>query len=512
MSTLISKILGNITTRIMFIIYITILLVTAFFLIFGYYNQLSLQEERQYDKLKAIVTSVAINLDGDRHSEMMKYNHMGNDSYSIGEDSTYQTINYKLFSAVLLNNLNSAMYTLVYDESKDQFYYGVRSDEFIDFRNEYKKYPPVLKDKRNEGGTIPMYETENGIWLSAFHPIKNSNNEVVALLEADVNFSEFKAMVNAQYLQQALIALFVVLIITLVLIPYSRRILRNDERKKRLFLQQKLIIEQSHKEIKDSINYAKRIQSAILPSSKVVQSNLKHFFILYKPKDIVAGDFYWMGAETKDKNKVLFAACDCTGHGVPGAMVSVICNSALNRATREYKLADPGKILDKTTEIVIEEFEKSDDEVKDGMDISLINLTFFEKEDKKKAIVEWSGANNPLWILRKDEPTITEIKADKQPIGVYSDSKPFTTHKVELNEGDIIYLLTDGYQDQFGGLDSETQKIGGKKFKPVQLKKLLIEIRNESMTRQKEILDQKFEDWRGTLEQVDDVCVIGVRL
>ena len=157
-------------------------------------------------------------------------------------------------------------------------------------------------------------------------------------------------------------------------------------------------------------------------------------------------------------------------------------------------------------------FEKSDDEVKDGMDISLVNITFPGKNEDKKTIVEWAGANNPLWILRKEDQTITEIKADKQPIGVYSNSKPFTTHKVELNKGDIFYLLSDGYQDQFGGLDSKSQLTGGKKFKPVRLKKLLLSIRDESMERQKEILDQKFEEWKGDLEQVDDVCVIGVRL
>lgn len=509
MSTLLSKILGNITTRIMFIIYITILLVTAFFLIFGYYNQLSLHEERQYDKLKAIVTSVALNLDGDIHNEMMTSNPSGLKISQVDSDSIYHSINTKLSSAVYLNKLNSAMYTLIYDSIKDQFIYGVRSDDYVDFRNIYKKYPQVLKNKMKEGGTIPMYETENGIWLSAFHPILNSKNEVVAILEADVNFSEFKSMVNNQYLKQALIALLVVLVITLILIPYSRRILTNDERKKRVFLKQKLIIEQSHKEIKDSINYAKRIQSAILPPLKVIKKNIEQSFILYKPKDVVAGDFYWMCSEALEKDQLIFAVCDCTGHGVPGAMVSVICNSALNRATREYKLTDPGEILDKTREIVIEEFEKSDDEVKDGMDISLIHLTFSKKENK--VLLKWAGANNPLWILKNNEESITEIKADKQPIGVYSGAKNFTTHTLELNEKDIIYLLTDGYQDQFGGLNSEAQLAGGKKFKPVRLKNLLISIRNESMEQQKEILNQTFEKWRGNLEQVDDMCIIGMR-
>ncbi|MEX2483577.1 MAG: SpoIIE family protein phosphatase [Brumimicrobium sp.] len=536
MSNLLSKILGNITTRIMFIIYITIILVTGFFIVFGYYNQLSLQEERQYDKLQAIVTSIAVNLNGDAIEEMMNKHPNKGDIKDVEQDSIYQTINTKLSKAVKLNNLNSAMYTLHYSPDENVFLYGVRSDDYIDFRNAYKKYPPILREKMKVGGTIPMYESENGIWISAFHPLFNLEGEVVGLLEADIDFTMFKSMVNSIYLQQALIAIGVVLLIALILIPYSRKILREDDRKKKLFMQQKLIIEESHREIKDSISYAKRIQSAILPPSKIVKESIQESFILYKPKDIVAGDFYWMetfvysahpNKETESieitpkkgkrsdselKKGVLFAACDCTGHGVPGAMVSVICNNALNRSVREYKLTDPGEILDKSREIVIEEFEKSDDDVKDGMDISLVSFRLLQENGKRKALIKWAGANNPLWILKNDKKEFTEIKPDKQPIGKYAKTKPFTTHEFTLEEDEMIYLLTDGYQDQFGGTDEASRKSGGKKFKTAPLKSLLLSIRNEPMEMQKEIIDTQFEAWKGTLDQVDDVCIIGLRI
>ncbi|MFT7612597.1 MAG: serine phosphatase RsbU (regulator of sigma subunit) [Parvicellaceae bacterium] len=263
--------------------------------------------------------------------------------------------------------------------------------------------------------------------------------------------------------------------------------------------QQKSVVERAHEqleekntEIMDSIAYAKRIQSAILPPTKLVKEYLSESFILYKPKDVVAGDFYWM--EPID-GKVIFAAADCTGHGVPGAMVSVICNNGLNRSVREYGLADPGQILDKTREIVIQEFEKSEEEVKDGMDISLCSLDGLK--------LEYAGANNPLWIIRNDE--IIETKANKQPIGKYTDPKPFTTHSIELQKGDTIYIFSDGYVDQFGG-----EK--GKKFKPANLRKLLLSIQDQSMETQKQLLDQAFETWRGDLEQIDDVCMIGVRV
>jgi serine phosphatase RsbU (regulator of sigma subunit) len=255
-------------------------------------------------------------------------------------------------------------------------------------------------------------------------------------------------------------------------------------------------IQEQFSEIQDSINYAKRIQSAILPSDRMIKEALTDSFILYKPKDIVAGDFYWL---EKSSDQILIAAADCTGHGVPGAMVSVICNNALNRSVREFGLKEPGKILDKTREIVISEFEKSDDEVKDGMDISLCSLSL------SALTLYWSGANNPLWILRKDSTEIEEIKADKQPIGKYAAAKSFTTHQKNLEKGDLIYLITDGYQDQFGG-DK------GKKFKAAELKNLLVSISKETMENQRKKIDLAFETWRGKLEQIDDVCIIGIRV
>jgi serine phosphatase RsbU (regulator of sigma subunit)/Tfp pilus assembly protein PilF len=253
-------------------------------------------------------------------------------------------------------------------------------------------------------------------------------------------------------------------------------------------------LEEKNTEILDSINYAKRIQSAILPPTKLVKEYLKQSFILYKPKDIVAGDFYWL---EPTENGILFAAADCTGHGVPGAMVSVVCNNGLNRSVREYGLTEPGDILGKTREIVISEFEKSEEDVKDGMDIALVSL--------QGSTLKYAGAHNPLWIIRKGDSEIQEIKANKQPIGKYDDPKPYTTHTIELNGGDSFYIFSDGYADQFGGERA-------KKFKTANFKRLLLSIQNESMERQKELIDDAFEAWKGQLEQLDDVCVIGLRI
>jgi tetratricopeptide (TPR) repeat protein len=267
---------------------------------------------------------------------------------------------------------------------------------------------------------------------------------------------------------------------------------------------QKDIVEEKQKEIIDSISYAKRIQNAILPPPSEIKKKLPLSFVFYKPKDIVAGDFYWM--ETVDDNSyeyIFLAAADCTGHGVPGAMVSVVCSNALNRAVKEYSLKDPGKILDKVREMVIETFNKSDEEVKDGMDISLCSIRQSRSGEKQ---ISWAGANNPLWIVRKknDSHELLEIKPDKQPIGFFSDAHPFTTHSIDLIPCDTLYLFTDGFQDQFG-------ELSGKKYKSGQMRKLLLSLQEKTMEEQKLIIEDTFIQWKGDFEQVDDVCILAVK-
>ncbi|MBN4082123.1 SpoIIE family protein phosphatase [bacterium AH-315-B15] len=273
--------------------------------------------------------------------------------------------------------------------------------------------------------------------------------------------------------------------------------------------EQKAVIEESHKEITDSIVYAKRIQSAILPQAKLVKEYLDESFILYKPKDVVAGDFYWIqsfGPSTPSAGSgasgVLFAAADCTGHGVPGAMISVLCNAGLNRSVREYGLTDPGAILDQCRQIVIQEFDKSEEDVKDGMDIALVSLAR-SQESEVRSVLKYAGANNPLWIVRNGE--VVETKGHKEPIGKFHVLTPYPTHTVDLQKGDAVYIFSDGYVDQFGGER-------GKKFKSKAFRELLISIQDQSMDEQKVSLDAAFEEWRGEYEQVDDVCVIGVRV
>ncbi len=202
-------------------------------------------------------------------------------------------------------------------------------------------------------------------------------------------------------------------------------------------------------------------------------------------------------SKAKDEEVILFAAADCNGHGVPGAIVSVVCHNALNRSVREFNLSEPAQILDKVTELVIETFEQGDDSIKDGMDIALCALNTKTNE------LEYSGANNSLYIIR--EKKLFETKSDKQTIGKFMHQKPFTNHKQILKKGDQIYLFTDGYADQFGGKK-------GKKLKYKAFKNLLIDNSTKTMQEQVNVLTNHFNNWKGELEQIDDVCILGVKV
>lgn len=266
--------------------------------------------------------------------------------------------------------------------------------------------------------------------------------------------------------------------------------------------EQKHILEEKQKEIIDSISYAERLQLAILPSKKAIVEALPNSFVLYKPKDIIAGDFFWM---ERFGNTVLFAVCDCTGHGVPGAMVSVVGANSLNRCVKEFNLRQPALILDKLTLLVEETFSHSDNEVRDGMDVSLCSLNLDTLE------LQWAGANNPLWIFRHNQEgnlksfAMEEYKADKQPIGKYENRKPFTNHIIKIEKGDIIYLFSDGYADQFGG-----EK--GKKFKYKNMQSLLLKYAWMALPEQHNLVDKAFDEWRGEIEQTDDVCLWAVKV
>ena len=271
---------------------------------------------------------------------------------------------------------------------------------------------------------------------------------------------------------------------------------------------QKKIIEEKSKEITDSINYASRIQQAMLTSEEYISKYLPaDYFILYQPKDIVSGDFYWAfekiissGNAKNNESKVFYlATSDCTGHGVPGAFMSLLNISFLNENVIERNIIEPNKILNEQRKEIIKALNpKGTENSKDGMDCVLCRFDF------NSMLLTFAAANNPLWLMRNGK--IIEYFPDKMPVGKYNEAdKEFTQQTIQLQKDDIVYTFTDGYTDQFGGPN-------GKKFKHKQFEELLLSNHHLPMKEQHSILEKTINSWKGKLEQVDDILVIGIKI
>lgn len=337
--------------------------------------------------------------------------------------------------------------------------------------------------------------------------VKGSNNDGVWSPEA----ASLRIIVEAPFwkTRMANIAYFIVLLLLFYLVIQYRtnalrktnRILRERENIAREIAKQKELLSKRNKNIEDSLKYAHRIQSAMLDTPRLFKKHLPNSFILHKPKDIVSGDFYWI---SRLDDMVYVAAVDCTGHGVPGAFMSVIGFELFRKIVNMHNLIDPGEILNTLNNNFEEIFgAESDISLRDGMDLSFCVI------DKKQMRLKYAGAFNPLYLVRNNR--LTEIKGDRMSIGAdndpgssYKAEKKFTSHTVDLQKSDMIYLFSDGYADQFGGPE-------GKKFKYRRFRHLLLTVHQLPLDKQKEFLDESIEDWRGEIDQIDDILVIGIK-
>jgi serine phosphatase RsbU (regulator of sigma subunit)/Flp pilus assembly protein TadD len=338
---------------------------------------------------------------------------------------------------------------------------------------------------------------------------KEKSDKKIQLIKKD---KDIQTKISASQRRQKNIILISGIIIVFLLCTFitivinrfklTRRQKNLIELKEKETARQKELIEEKQKEIIDSINYARRIQHSLLASDNLLNSNLPDYFILFNPKDIVSGDFYW--AAKLDNGQFALITADSTGHGVPGAIMCMLNIACLNEAIGKH-ITGPHHILYETRKSVIEHLSNdgSAEGGKDGMDCSLLCFDF----DNKK--LYFSGANNPAWIVRSKSNTpleLIELNPDKMPVGKHvRDAEPFTLQIIDLQENDLIYTFTDGFADQFGGPK-------GKKFKYKQLQDILVNNAHHPLTTQKEILANRFKEWKGDLEQIDDVLLIGIKI
>jgi serine phosphatase RsbU (regulator of sigma subunit) len=316
--------------------------------------------------------------------------------------------------------------------------------------------------------TAFAHETGAGNFDADYQPLSDQDNLGLALLRMRNDLAE-----NERLLEQKVVE-------------------RTEE-----VVRQKEQIAHLYEAVTDSIKYAKRIQNSILPPDHLVKKHLPESFILYKPKDIVSGDFYWM---EHHKGKTFVAAVDCTGHGVPGALMSIVGFNIIAQSVNEHSVGNASEIIDELNMNVSKMLRQGDEgkNSKDGMDVA---LCIFDHANRK---LQYAGAYNPLYIIRGDE--IIEIKADKFPIGYYIEdpTRKYTNHVIDIQDGDIFYIFSDGYCDQFGGPN-------GKKYMYKQFREVLLSLKNTPIEDQRIVLDNNIEKWRGDIEQLDDILVIGFR-
>lgn len=334
--------------------------------------------------------------------------------------------------------------------------------------------------------------------------VDKKETELSAKAEAEKEKLKEISEIDKQKRNSVIIAIIIILLLLLIFSTLLfKRFKLIQKQNKIIELQkaevehQKHLIEEHQKEINDSISYAKRIQSSFMASENEFKYKLKDYFILFNPKDVVSGDFYWAGSLNKH---LYFCVADSTGHGIPGAFMSLLNISLLNEALLSKGLTETNELLDFVRKILIIGLkpDESGQGGNDGMDCTMVRLDIDRKE------IQVSGANNPLWIIRNND--LIEIQVDKMPVGRSpKENIPFKSTTFQLHENDLIIMFTDGYADQFGGPK-------GKKFKYKQLNELLISNSVMPLNEQSKMLNVKFEDWKGKLEQVDDVCVIGIRI
>lgn len=428
--------------------------------------------------------------------------------------------------ALICNNIaNNYLELKQYEKAIYFFNKSLTISRELDYRDEMKSnylgLSSVYESLGDDKKALDFYKHYHAINDSLFNDKNNKQvNELNTKFDTERRQKQIESLSKETELSQLALQRertrnwfmisAVLLLVVLVAVVWqnatkSKRANQILKQQKNEITLQKKIVEEQNRDILDSINYAQRIQHAVLPSQDEMHKLFPQSFVFFRPRDIVSGDFWWIGQSGDTK---IVAVADCTGHGVPGAFMSLIGNTALNEVVKEKHISDPGEILTQLAHNIVAALKQENKTdapevstsgvVKDGMDIALCCI------DEKAGVLKYSGANNPLYFIRNGK--MEEIKGDRQPVGIFDgELKPFTVHTLLLKDIDAVYIFTDGFADQFGGES-------GKKFKYSQLKQLLFDRHKKSPSEQEQDLEAVFQKWRGNLDQVDDVLVAGIKI
>ncbi len=498
-----SSILRNISGRILVTVYLALLILSGYFITASYISHIKTAEKVELQRLYSISQTLSAQMDGNALEMILDSFPNKDDITDPAQDMYYNEQREILIRASKLNKLPTPLYTLSRDSSGNYFL-GISSSDPLFYRHPYDTHPKELDENYETGGVIPRFEDAHGTWLSAVSPITNAEGRVIGVVEVDLPFDDFFAVAQGKLWRNILFTLAVFIVVGVLLYFQIRGLLRQDEQsKKKLEAYNQTIgrinteLQQKNKDITDSIDYASRIQKSIIPSPEQLTNHFKAGFVIYKPKDIVSGDFYWF--HQVDEKNCFVAVVDCTGHGVPGAFMSLIGHTLLDEIVIERGIKSPAQILNQLNKMIISLLKKGGSNVNDGMDMA---LCCFNGDEKK---LTFAGAFNPLVMVR--EQKCRTYKPNRFPIGGvhYDAQRSFDEQIIEIQPGDRFYMFSDGYVDQFGGEKD-------KKFMMKRLYPLLEGMNGTPMNKQKEVLEAEFLAWKKGNEQVDDVTFVGIEI
>lgn len=499
-----ASILRNISGRILFTVYLALLILSGYFITTSYNTNIRQAETIELRRLYSISQTLSAQMDGNEY-QMILDEFTKKDEIKDPSQSMYYTKQRGiLMRAKELNKLPTSVYTISRNDSTNAFFLGISTSTPLFFRHPYDTHPDDLEEKYETGGMIPHFTDAHGTWLSAISPIKNSAGKVVGVVEVDLPFDEFFQEAKSKMWRNVAFTLIIFIGMGIGLYFQIRKLLREDEKsKKQLEAYNKTIekingeLQQKNHDITSSIDYASRIQRSIIPTADQLAAHFSKSFVLYKPKDIVSGDFYWF--YELEPNKCFVAVVDCTGHGVPGAFMSLIGHTLLNEIVIERGICCPGEVLTELNKMIIALLQREGNHINDGMDMAICFI------DGEEQTLSYAGAFNPLVHFRNGEMQI--LKADRLPIGgvQHDTNRTFQEQKLKIQDGDRVYLFTDGFADQFGG----------PKEKKYMLKKLydtLATLQTKPLQDHGVALDDEFYSWKGNKDQIDDVTIVGFEI
>lgn len=472
-------------------------IIGGYFIVSQYFHTKERLKTDNLNRLKAISMTLSFQIDADAHQRLIQSFPLKDAIQQTNQDSSYLSIHRVLKQAKLANNIQTDIYTLFFDDNdtKNPIKFGVTSSDNPYYRHSYTNYPEELINHYEDGSLINLYEDEHGTWISSFAPIKTKSGSVVGVVQVDQQFDEFLLIVKKESTQTFLISLIVTLVITSVVYYFITLLVKQDQQKTHELEVAYHQVNFQKTRIQDSINYAQLIQHAIVPNLEYQDINTS---IIYKPKDIVSGDLPW-SIEIGDK--VYLGAIDCTGHGVPGAMMSFVGYFLMNHITSNQNLL-PSEVLTLLDEKVRSTLKQEQlDGTNDGMDMGLIVL------DKIKKTLVFAGAKRPLYYQSGSD--IEVFKGTSKSIGGKQIQKikerKFIDITIDYKKGDRFFLFTDGLPDQFDSTD--TKKFSAKKIRAVLEENYQLDLQNAVGN-----LNNELDLWQKKSPQTDDILFMGIEL